>query len=95
MRIAFWNTHKNEGINRIVCDIIKENRIDIAVLAEYKANSKKLIRELSGQGIQMEQYVTFGCERIVMFGSKMDGKGCPRYNNMFPEDIGNPQINST
>lgn len=33
MRIAFWNTHKNEGINRIVCDIIKENRIDIAVLA--------------------------------------------------------------
>ena len=70
MRIAFWNTHKNEGINRIVCDIITENRIDIAVLAEYKANSKKLIRELSGQGIQMEQYVTFGCERIVMFGSR-------------------------
>lgn len=48
MRIAFWNTHKNEGINSIVCDVIKENRIDISVLAECKANGKKLIRELSG-----------------------------------------------
>ncbi len=70
MRIVFWNTHRNEKINSIICDVIYENRIDIAVLAEYTGDSQGLIQDLSGQGIQMEQYITSGCERIVMFGSK-------------------------
>lgn len=41
----FWNTHKNKKINSILCDIMEEHRIDIAVLAEYEDDSQKFIQE--------------------------------------------------
>ncbi len=69
MRIAFWNTHKSKKINEIVSDIICENKIDIMVLAEYEDDSHQLLQSLCQKGIGAEQYMTFGCERIVMFGS--------------------------
>lgn len=68
MRIAFWNTHKNEKINDILGDLIYENEIDVIVLAEYDADSHNLVSNLSKKEIKIEQYMTFGCERIVMFG---------------------------
>lgn len=74
MRIAFWNTHKNETINEILCDIIYEKGINIIVLAEYNADSQDLIQRLSLLNIEMEPYLTIGCDRIVMFGSIVDTK---------------------
>lgn len=42
MRFLFWNTNKNESVNRILVDLINENSIDYTVLAEYTANSEEL-----------------------------------------------------
>ena len=68
MKIAFWNTHGNESINSIICDIILEKSIDIFVLAEYRADGQDLVQQLLQYNIQLKQYFTSGCERIVMFG---------------------------
>ncbi len=68
MRILFWNTHRNENINSVLCDIIAENNISVVVLAEYTANMELLINLLGVQGISMKQYSTVGCERIKIIG---------------------------
>ena len=69
MKIVFWNTHENPKINHILADIIYENHIDIITLAEYKDDSRELIKLLSNRSICMEQYMTSGCDRITMFGT--------------------------
>ena len=45
MRYLFWNTHKNEQINPVLCDLIIENGISVVVLAEYSADMNDLIEE--------------------------------------------------
>ena len=44
MRTLFWNTHKNTNINAILGELIIENNISVAVLAEYEANLDELIQ---------------------------------------------------
>ena len=74
MKIAFWNTNKNTNINEVIRDIIRENKINIMVLAEYKDNIECLIDMLNVFGLGMRKYLTIGCDRIVMLGNmeKMD-----------------------
>lgn len=69
MKVLFWNTHKNREINPILSELIIENDISIAVLAEYEAEIENLILHLSEQGKEMHQYFTVGCDRIKIIGS--------------------------
>lgn len=69
MRFLFWNTHKNQNINRILCSLIVEYNINIVILAEYESNSEELIRILSQNGTLVHQYVVIGCDRIKLFGT--------------------------
>ena len=68
MKYLFWNTHKNEKINSVLCDLIIENGISIVVLAEYAADLDELIESLDINGISMQQYPTIGCDRIHILG---------------------------
>lgn len=65
MKYLFWNTHNNESINPILCDLIIENHISVVVLAEYSANIDKLTGLLQDAGAIMNPASTIGCDRIV------------------------------
>ncbi|MDE7204911.1 MAG: endonuclease/exonuclease/phosphatase [Lachnospiraceae bacterium] len=66
MRVCFWNTNKNMSINSFIVDIVYENNIDILILAEYVDNINRLQLGLSEYGIELEEGITVGCERIVI-----------------------------
>ena len=68
MRYLFWNTHRNEQINPVLCDLIVENGISVVVLAEYSADINDLIETLRTCGVSMQQVATVGCDRIHMLG---------------------------
>ena len=70
MRVLFWNTHKNENINPIICEIVAENNISMIVLAEYNANMEDLLNTLfNTSGLSFQQYCS-ACERIKILGTK-------------------------
>ncbi len=64
MKYLFWNTHNNESINPILCDLIIENHISVVVLAEYSANIDNLTGLLQDAGAIMNPASTIGCDRI-------------------------------
>ena len=66
MKYLFWNTHKNEGINPILCDLIIENNISVVILAEYVADATDLCALLKIRGLLMRPGMTIGCERITV-----------------------------
>lgn len=68
MKYLFWNTHKNERINSVLCDMIIENNISVVILAEYTADIDTLIDALHSCGVSMKQLPTVGCERIRILG---------------------------
>ena len=68
MRYLFWNTHRNEQINPVLCDLIVENGISVVVLAEYSADINDLIETLRTCGVSMQQVATVGCDRIHILG---------------------------
>ena len=67
MKYLFWNTHHNNNINDILCELIIENEISIVLLAEYTAEPDKLIEQLAIQNVTMRMYSSCS-ERIKMFG---------------------------
>jgi len=71
LKYLFWNTHKNENINPILCDLIVEYRISVVVLAEYYADINDLIELLRSCGTSMQQVPTVGCDRIHILGNTM------------------------
>ena len=68
MKYLFWNTHKNKGINPILCDLIIENCISVVILAEYSADIDDLINVLHSCGAPMQMIPTVGCDRIHILG---------------------------
>lgn len=72
MKILFWNTHKNAGINDTLSSLIIENDVSIVALAEYMGNANDLINRLDINGKCFNEYPAPGCDRIVMFGSVHD-----------------------
>lgn len=66
MRVLFWNTHKNENINTFLIDIIVEYAITTVVLAEYKDNKSDLKKCLFEKGLDIYDYSSPLCERIVV-----------------------------
>lgn len=69
MNILFWNTHGNPNINSYLASIIKDNAVDIVVLAEYIADGLQLKRLIRNNGRRFKEYMTGGCSRIRIFGS--------------------------
>lgn len=69
MRFLFWNTNRNSDINSVLCDIIYQKKINIAILAEYKADIQDLVFQSSVKGLMMCEYATVGCDRIKMIGT--------------------------
>ncbi len=69
MKIVFWNTKENTGINPYICDIIINNKVDIIILAEYIADIYDLQDILYNYGVCMKQYTSPGCERITLLGN--------------------------
>lgn len=68
LKILFWNTYKNKGINGILNELIVENNVEIVVLAEYEADMEELIKCLKTNKITMQQYHSC-CERIKLLGA--------------------------
>lgn len=81
MKILFWNTSKNPRINSYIQDIIIDNKIDIIVLAEYKANIDSLKSMLYKYDINMNQYESIGCDRITLLGNYKDIE--PAFQNAY------------
>lgn len=74
MRIAFWNVNKNGKINEYVEELIRDNSIDILVMAEYSDDINRLLDELSQKDIFMLEYFSYGCERIKILGNQKSVK---------------------
>ena len=68
MKFLFWNTCKNANINNVLSDLIVENNVDIAILAEYNSDLTKLISILSSRKTTVDEYITTGSDRIKMLG---------------------------
>jgi hypothetical protein len=68
MRFAFWNTRKN-SVNAYISSLIRDNQIDILVLAEYDDDSSELVDSVGFQEIPSP-----GCDRIKIYanGIRMD-----------------------
>lgn len=67
MKYLFWNTYHNNNINDVLTELIIEHDVHIVILAEYTANSKNLIDQLSKKNIDIQEYHSCS-ERIKMFG---------------------------
>lgn len=72
MKVLFWNTKNNPHINDLLCEIIADNAISLAVVAEYSDKIDDLLQKTSAMGISMCQYPTIGCDRIIIFGRRLD-----------------------
>lgn len=59
-------------MNPIIRDIVCENRIDLLILAEYVDHINELRTELLQQGMDFEESITAGCERIIILSRKRE-----------------------
>lgn len=72
MKVLFWNTHNNPSINKVLCEVIAENNISLVVLAEYVGKIHELLEGLADIGINMQEYLTAGCDRIKIVGVELN-----------------------
>lgn len=72
MNIIFWNTNRNENINKYLLQLIEEKDADIIILAEYNDQSSKLINELYLKDLYFKVVRGIACKKInVMFKSNI------------------------
>lgn len=69
MRLLFWNTHKNEHINKYILRLVEENEIDILIVAEYNSNMEELDTMLDGSRKKLSRCNTIGSERIKIWSN--------------------------
>ena len=67
MRFLFWNTHKNQEIDKYIAAIVVENKIDFICLAEYSGKADNLCHLLENQN-KFKLLDSPGCERITIIG---------------------------
>ncbi len=72
MKLLFWNTHKNENINKYILGLVEENEIDIVILAEYNSNIEQLDEVLSKSKKRLQRWNTIGSDRIKIWGNYID-----------------------
>lgn len=65
MKILFWNTNKNNAINKYIIKLISEEDIDIIFLAEYVDKAEELLKTL--RVYPFEEVRQIGCKRIHVF----------------------------
>jgi hypothetical protein len=68
LNFIFWNTGRN-GVEADVADLIVSTKADFVALAEYAADSAKIIAMLHGRGVNYHAVPTIGCERIKILAS--------------------------
>lgn len=72
MNIVFWNTNRNEYINKYLLKLIEERDIDIIILAEYNAQGNNLINKLYMKRLDYEFAQGISCKKIkVIFKKKI------------------------
>ena len=74
MRILFWNTHKNKGINPYIASLVLDNEIDILALSEYDANIDELNAMFKDNNQRLIKCNTLGCDRIDVWSSYVNIK---------------------
>lgn len=74
MRILFWNTNRNEGINPYIASLVYDYKIDILVLAEYRANKNELRRMFEDNRQKLILLNTLGCDRIDVWSNYINVK---------------------
>lgn len=72
MKLLFWNTHKNENINKYIIELVEENEIDIVILAEYNSDILALDEALCNCKKRLERWNTIGSDRIKIWGNYID-----------------------
>ncbi|MCI9545944.1 MAG: endonuclease/exonuclease/phosphatase [Lachnospiraceae bacterium] len=74
MKILFWNTHENKGINRYIVNLVQDYCIDLLILAEYAADRDVLSALLSAGGQRLTYGNTLGCDRIHIWSNYVNMK---------------------
>jgi len=70
MNFLFWNTNQNKNINSVLVEIVKENKCDFIILAEYQDDESSLLNALYADGLDFQEiFAGEGCPRIRMFTS--------------------------
>lgn len=64
MNVSFWNTNKNNDINKYLIEMIIKKDIDIFILAEYVDNIDEIINDLYYQGEIFKEFKPFACKKI-------------------------------
>ena len=64
--------NNNPNINDLLCEMIDENNISLALLAECPHKTNILLEDLAKNGIRMQEYFTAGCDRISIIGVQLD-----------------------
>ena len=72
MRILFWNTNRNEEINKYIANLVRDYDVDVLVTAEYVANKIELQELLEEYEQNLVENSTFGCERIDFWSNYSD-----------------------
>lgn len=72
MRILFWNTNKNNDVNKYIVSLIKDYDIDILVLAEYSADKAQLQSYFKESFLPFKEAYTTGCDRINIWSNYAD-----------------------
>lgn len=83
MKISFWNVHRNKNINSYLVSLVKDNAVDVLILAEYTGSKEELNDLLQRENIKLFAHGTFGCERIDVWSAYDDisiGKQEPYYS---------------
>lgn len=83
MKILFWNVHRNTKINSYLVSLVKDNAVDVLILAEYDDSKEELNDLLQRENIKLFAHGTFGCERIDVWSIYDDislGKQEPYYS---------------
>lgn len=84
MRFLFWNTHNNIAINAVLIDVIRENNVDVVVLAEYKADLNDLLLKLRCYGIPIQVYPSGVGSRLTVLATidNVEAKDQTKYESI-------------
>ncbi len=74
MKVLFWNTNRNNNINNYLLSLVKDNEVDILVLAEYCDDEKCLLELFRKNNIYLGLCNTYGCRRIEIWSNYINIK---------------------
>lgn len=69
MRLLFWNTHRNNDINKYLASLVQDYKVDILIVSEYTADENELHELLVAREVPLQKCNTIGCDRIQMWSN--------------------------